>query len=531
MGFKTPGETYAALEKAGAAKCHDLPWHRTFTQGFLAGLYIGFGATSAIMVGGGFWVKSSQEDDGVDPAIPRMLFAAVFPVGIMLVTWSGAELLTGNMMVDVLDLVHRCSWKTLGGVLKNWTISWLGNLCGSLFCSYVFAYHSGLFAAQPWLKFVHGIAENRAALYWYQIFVRAIACNTLVRRSGAGGGGQCMAVFMATSAEDAIGKWFCLWFPIFTFANSGFEHSVANMFLIPTSILYGAKVSWGYAFSNFMVVTLGNLIGAVVLCDFFFWFGFGRVYFRGNPLAPSAPGRGRQSERAGDKKLRNRSVDHLPRDRIVMTDFVSLTAGARPTLGDRHHAGLPMATDREVTAICLDECGVQEEGGECGCPPGGAGPYVRATASSVACSNCCRYQKRYVRKDGSVVRVWVEGMVRRSMDGRPERLEAHVHPPERPDLRGSVVVSLDGAGHTGVIESADPAFCDLLGYSPDELRQRPLTAVTHPDDALVSDNCIGRAVAEEAEALLGSETSTVARSTPSRFARSSIDTPAFAAAV
>ena len=62
-----------------------------------------------------------------------------------------------------------------------------------------------------------------------------------------------------------IGKIAAAWMPILMFFAQGFEHSVVNMFIIPTGMMMGAKVTvadwWLW---NQIPVTLGNLVGGFV---------------------------------------------------------------------------------------------------------------------------------------------------------------------------------------------------------------------------------------------------------------------------
>ncbi len=72
----------------------------------------------------------------------------------------------------------------------------------------------------------------------------------------------CLAVVLAMTTHSTIGKIACAWMPVFIFFAQGFEHSVVNMFIIPTGMMMGAKVSvaqwWLW---NQIPVTLGNLVG------------------------------------------------------------------------------------------------------------------------------------------------------------------------------------------------------------------------------------------------------------------------------
>jgi formate/nitrite transporter FocA (FNT family) len=57
----------------------------------------------------------------------------------------------------------------------------------------------------------------------------------------------------------------------------GFEHSVANMFLIPHGMLMGAKVSVAdMMMNNILPVTLGNIVGGAVFVAGVHYLAYGR---------------------------------------------------------------------------------------------------------------------------------------------------------------------------------------------------------------------------------------------------------------
>jgi len=79
----------------------------------------------------------------------------------------------------------------------------------------------------------------------------------------------CLAIVLAMTTNSAIGKIACAWMPVFVFFAQGFEHSVVNMFVIPTGMMMGAKVTvadwWLW---NQIPVTLGNLVGGFLFTGF-----------------------------------------------------------------------------------------------------------------------------------------------------------------------------------------------------------------------------------------------------------------------
>jgi formate/nitrite transporter len=196
-----------------------------------------------------------------EPGLQKFIFAAVFPVGLMLVVIAGAELFTGNAATCVpAALSGRITWRA---VLRNWTLSYVGNFVGSLAVAYFLTFLTGLLLKDPWLSSIVGIAEGKVSQDFVVLLLKGIGCNWLV----------CLAVWLAVSADDIAGKILAIWFPIMTFVAIGFEHSVANMYFIPAGMMYGASVSWGqFLFNNLLPVTIGNVIGGTVFVGVVYWF-------------------------------------------------------------------------------------------------------------------------------------------------------------------------------------------------------------------------------------------------------------------
>src|SRR5690606_22326715 len=105
------------------------------------------------------------------------------------------------------------------GWLRNWALSYIGNLAGSLFVAYCLGYLTQMAAAEPYLSAVKGIAEGKATAPFWVLFWKGVGCNWLV----------CLAVWLAIASDDTTGKILGIWFPIMAFVALGFEHSIANM--------------------------------------------------------------------------------------------------------------------------------------------------------------------------------------------------------------------------------------------------------------------------------------------------------------
>lgn len=262
MGCKSPAEIVEAMGAACVVKA-GLPAPKLLVSGFLAGAYVGFGGLLAILVGKGI---APAVVNGVPyNGLGRLVFAGVFPVGLILVLIAGAELFTGNTGILVPGAL---SGRVPGrGLPRNWALVYLGNLAGSLFFAYVLAYLTGLCAGEPYLSAVRGIALDKTNLSFPTAFWHGVGCNWLV----------CLAIWLAAAADDVGGKILAVWFPIMAFVGIGFEHCVANMFFIPAGMLYGAGVSVGqFVLRNLLPVTLGNIVGGAFFVGVLQWWLNGR---------------------------------------------------------------------------------------------------------------------------------------------------------------------------------------------------------------------------------------------------------------
>jgi len=246
MSFRTPREIVDAACQIGAAKAELNP-AKELVLGFLAGAFVGFGGTLAVVVG-----KGSPAIAAANPGLAKLLFAAVFPVGIIMLVISGSELFTGNLaLITPACLSGRARWKDLG---RNWALVYLGNVLGAAFVALVLVYWSGIVNGGILGAAEVEMAEAKVAPGWGRLILRAIACNWLVG----------MAIWLSIAADDVVGKALGLWFPIMAFAAIGFEHSIANAYFIPLGMLNGADVTVGqFLLGNLLPVTLGNMIGGV----------------------------------------------------------------------------------------------------------------------------------------------------------------------------------------------------------------------------------------------------------------------------
>ncbi|WP_129600228.1 formate/nitrite transporter family protein [Anaerophilus nitritogenes] len=245
----TPKEIAHSMLQTGITKTN-LSYIQMISLSILAGIYISFGGFGALTI--------SQRISAIDVGLSKVLFAMIFPVGLMLVVTCGAELFTGNHLMCLGVFSGKYSMKK---VLRNWIVVYFGNFIGSIFFAQMIIY-SGL-ANGPIKEMMLSLSISKVNIPITELIVRGILCNILVA----------LALWMGSGAKDLISKLFACWAPVMLFVLCGFEHSIANMFFIPMGKFLGADISWFDMWVyNLIPVTIGNLIGGALIIPLFYFF-------------------------------------------------------------------------------------------------------------------------------------------------------------------------------------------------------------------------------------------------------------------
>ncbi len=257
-----PAEIAQRVENAGVAKA-GLAAVPTLVLATLAGAFIAFGAMLYVVV---------ITDSGLGFGPERLLGGLAFSLGLILVLVGGAELFTGNSLIVFAWADRRITGARL---LRNWGLVYAGNFIGAT-ATAIMVHWSGIhdLAGGRVAATAIGIAEAKLALLPTEAFIRGILCNVLV----------CLAVWLCFAARSVVSKIVAIIFPISGFVALGFEHSVANMYMIPAGWLAGSSLvtTAGFA-ANIAIVTIGNAIGGGVLVALVYWL----VYRRGGGDAGS----------------------------------------------------------------------------------------------------------------------------------------------------------------------------------------------------------------------------------------------------
>ena len=249
MSYLAPAEFATKMVDAGESKIF-MSTRDTLIRAFMAGAILALAAVFAITIA----VNTGS----------FLLGAILFPVGFCMLYLMGFDLLTGVFVLAPLALLDKRPGVTIGGVLRNWGLVFLGNFAGALtvafMMAFIFTYGFNVDPGAVGTK-VASIGEARTLGYaahgvdgWITIFIRGMLCNWMVS----------LGVVGALISTSVSGKVIAMWMPIFLFFYMGFEHSVVNMFLFPFSLIMGGEFSFmDYIVWNEVPTALGNLVGGL----------------------------------------------------------------------------------------------------------------------------------------------------------------------------------------------------------------------------------------------------------------------------
>lgn len=243
----TPEEISERATQIGVAKAR-MPLLAVFMLAVCAGGFIGLGALYYIVV---------ASDASLSYAVVRVVGGLAFGLGLILVVVAGAELFTGNNLLVMAWADGRIRFIE---VLRNWSIVYAGNAVGALGLVAIvyFAAHAASnngAVGETYIK----LAAAKSSMPFVEAFFKGVLCNLLV----------CLAVWLSMAGHSVTDKILAIIFPISAFVAAGFEHSIANLYVMPMGILLSqsteAALPWSGLLSNLIPVTLGNIAGGSLL--------------------------------------------------------------------------------------------------------------------------------------------------------------------------------------------------------------------------------------------------------------------------
>ncbi len=206
----------------------------------MAGAYVGIGIILIFTLG-----------QQLDPSFRSLVMGACFGIALTLVIFAGSDLFTGHTLFMTVGVARGSSdWRALG---RNWALSWIGNLFGSVLLAAVFWLAGGGQVLKEGADLIYNASAAKMSAPALALVARAALCNWLV----------CLAIWTSARATSDAAKCILIWWCLFAFIACGFEHSVANMTVFAVALLgnHPPSVSLGGMGYNLLWVTLGNIIG------------------------------------------------------------------------------------------------------------------------------------------------------------------------------------------------------------------------------------------------------------------------------
>src|ERR687883_706542 len=125
MAYLVPSEFVTKMVDAGESKIF-MATRDTLIRAYMAGAILALAAVFAVAV-------------SVQTGYP-IIGAILFPVGFCMLNLLGFDLLTGVFVLTPLAWLNRRPGVTIGGVLRNWGLVFLGNFAGALTTAFLMAF-------------------------------------------------------------------------------------------------------------------------------------------------------------------------------------------------------------------------------------------------------------------------------------------------------------------------------------------------------------------------------------------------------
>jgi len=223
-----------------------------FVSSMLAGLFVGLGIILIFTIGG--LLSPAQVPS------TKIIMGISFGIALSLVIMAGSELFTGNNFVmTVSSLEKKTSWLETS---KVWLYNFVGNFVGSFLVAAIFVL-TGLVNGGV-AEFINSVASVKMNAPFMDLFMRGVLCNILV----------CLAVWCSMKMKEETAKLIMIFWCLFAFITSGFEHSVANMTLLSISLLvpHPETVTLAGLAANLIPVSLGNMVGGILFVGLPYWY-------------------------------------------------------------------------------------------------------------------------------------------------------------------------------------------------------------------------------------------------------------------
>ena len=272
--YFSPKEMMAEAEKFALSKANKTS-SMTLSLAIMAGAFIGLAFL--------FYITVTTGSAGAGWGLSRLAGGLAFSMGLNLIVICGGELFTSSVLSSISWANKQISF---GKMLSIWGKVYVGNFIGAMFLLALVT-AAGLYQMDSgqWGLNALNIAQHKLHHTLIQAFALGILCNLLV----------CLAIWLTFSSANAMTKAAMTIMPVAMFVSSGFEHCVANMFMVPLGIVianFAPESFWAsvgvpasqyadlnighFITANLIPVTLGNIVGGAVLVGLANWCIFRR---------------------------------------------------------------------------------------------------------------------------------------------------------------------------------------------------------------------------------------------------------------
>lgn len=259
----SPAQMTQIAEELGNYKVNKKP-SSTIVSAILAGVFISIAFV--------FYITATTGTSTVAFGLAKLVGGICFSLGLMLVVCCGTDLFTSTILTILPKMTHKISWIKM---FRNWIFVYIGNFIGAiLFVGIIWFSGQYMVANGLWGLNVLQTADHKLHHTFIEAVFLGLLANLMV----------CLAAWMSYAGRSLLDKMLIMVLPVAMFVASGFEHSIANMFMIPMGIVinnFASPEFWTtvgispdsfkaltvehFIVNNLIPVTIGNILGGLLV--------------------------------------------------------------------------------------------------------------------------------------------------------------------------------------------------------------------------------------------------------------------------
>ncbi|WP_232350103.1 formate transporter FocA [Gilliamella sp. W8145] len=259
----SPAQMTQIAEEIGNYKVNKHP-SSTILSAIIAGVFISIAFV--------FYITVTTGTATVAFGLAKLVGGICFSLGLMLVVCCGSDLFTSTVLTILPKMTHKISWTKM---IRNWIFVYIGNFIGAiLFVTIIWFSGQYMVANGLWGLNVLQTADHKL----HHTFIEAVCLGLLANLM------VCLAAWMSYAGRSLLDKMLIMILPVAMFVASGFEHSIANMFMIPMGIViknFASPEFWTavgvsadtfnsltiehFVLNNLIPVTIGNILGGLAV--------------------------------------------------------------------------------------------------------------------------------------------------------------------------------------------------------------------------------------------------------------------------